>query len=71
MARLNTGTGSNSLTIANRKTGTIQKIVLIVRPEKKATPRRLRKNALTLLFACCKELYFSLNRDTVSTCPNP
>jgi len=59
--------GSKSFSRASRNNGMNQKIVLTVRPPKKATPRRLRINAFTRLFAGCGELHFSLIRDTLST----
>lgn len=67
MSRRRAGTGSNSFSTARKNNGINQKIVLTVRPPKKATPRKLRVNVFTRLFADCKELYFNLIRDTVST----
>jgi len=67
MTRRTTGMGSSNLNNDSKNTGANQNIVLTVRPPKKATPRRLRINALTRLIAEWKELYFSLIRDTVST----
>ena len=57
--------GSSSLMMARKNIGVNQKIVLMVIPAKKATPRRFRKNDFTVYLDCGKKRYFSPNRDTV------
>lgn len=65
MWRRNQRIGSSSLTIARKKIGTNQTIVLSESKAKNITPRKLRKSAFTVISRVRKELYFSLNRATV------